>query len=73
MQKIAKEILEEYANAYSDLEVKSLSDKLTEIKNIGANEVLEKLKGLLEGYVHTKENISLYEYYKKQYGINKEL
>ena len=59
MKEIAKGILEEYASAYSDFDVKSLSDKLTDIKNSGANEVLDKLKGLLEGYVHTKENISL--------------
>ena len=34
-----------------------------------AREILNDLKGLLEGYVHTKENISLYEQYCQKYGV----
>lgn len=34
-----------------------------------AKEIIGDLKGLLEGYVHTKDNISLYEYYCKKYRV----
>lgn len=34
-----------------------------------AREILNDLKGLLEGYIHTEDNISLYEYYCKKYGV----
>ena len=34
-----------------------------------AREILNDLKGLLDGYVHTKENISLYEQYCQKYGV----
>lgn len=34
-----------------------------------AREILNDLKGLLEGYIHTEDNVSLYEYYCKKYGV----
>ena len=34
-----------------------------------AKEILGDLKGLLNGYVCTENNISLYEYYCKKYGV----
>ena len=51
----------------------SIADTLLEMfeheKKEVAREIIGDLKGLLEGYVYTKENISLYEYYCKKYGV----
>lgn len=36
----------------------------------GIAAILEDLKGLLEGYTHKKDNITLYEFYCNKYGFN---
>lgn len=46
-----------------------LLSKIEQEKREVVKEVLNDLKGLLEGYIHTNENISLYEYYCKKYGV----
>lgn len=67
MKELAKEILEEFSDHYSDVDLDILTNKLNQVKRSGAIEVIEDIKGLLEGYVHTKQNVSLYEYYKNKY------
>lgn len=67
LEEKAKEILEEFANYYSEMDVLNLAERLNIIKNLGAIEVLDSLRGLLEGYVHEKDGVSLYEHYKRQY------
>lgn len=49
--------------------LEKLLAKIEQEKKEVAREIIGDLKGLLEGYVHTKDNISLYEYYCKKYGV----
>ena len=47
----------------------AIGDAYEEGYKQGAEAVITDLKGLLEGYEHKQENITLYEYYCKKYGI----
>ena len=49
--------------------VDGFNQRIEQEKQEVAIEILNDLKGLLEGYVHTEGNISLYEYYCKKYGV----
>ena len=47
----------------------TLLAKFEQEKKEVAKEILNDLKGLLEGYIHTNDNNTLYEYYCKKYGV----
>ena len=43
MKDLAREILEDYTNAYSEIEVETLAKRLEEIRNETAKEILQEL------------------------------
>lgn len=57
---------EEYAIDWKKDLIVAIEDEKEQV----AREILNDLKGLLEGYVHIEDNISLYEYYCKKYRVN---
>ena len=62
---------DEYATIVRNAET-AYEEGLKDARKETAREILNGLRGLLEGYMHTKENISLYEQYCQKYGVEVE-